>query len=161
MEPENIKIIIASPEDWQLYKQIRLESLRMEPQAFKSKYSEKADKPDQYWIDKLSDANETVLLASIDGEIVGTMKASYRKNGVTDEVIIHGGYVNSVHRRKGVGKKLLSELINKSAKRGGIKKAKLQVKGSQIKARKFYESEGFSVTSKDAENMLTMEKSLD
>lgn len=153
-----IKIHKLEPKDWELYKGIRLESLRMEPQAFNSKFSEVRAKPDEFWIEKLSDINKLYLFATIDDEIVGTMNASFNENGIRDEVTIHGSYVNVSFRRQGIARQLLTALLEEAKKRVGVKKAKLWVKGSQIKARKLYESAGFSVTGKDSENQLIMEK---
>lgn len=160
MTSQEIPIIKLGPKDWELYKGIRLESLKMEPQAFNSKFSEVQAKPDEFWIEELSDINKLYLFAIVDNEIVGTMNASFNENGIKDEVVIHGAYVNIMHRRKGIARQLLSTLLEESKKRVGIKKAKLWVKGSQIKARKLYESAGFSVTGKDMENQLIMEKFL-
>ncbi len=132
----------------------------MEPQAFNSKYAEILNKPDQYWMDELLDPDKLYLFAEVEGEIVGTMNASFNENNIKNEAVIHGAYVNITHRRKGIGQQLLTALLDEAKLHPVVKIAKLWVKGSQIKARKLYESMGFSVTGKDGENTLVMEKSL-
>ncbi len=159
-ESENIKIIKLEPKDWQIYKAIRLEALRMEPYAFNSKYQDVLTKPDSFWIDELSDESKIYLFATVSDEVVGTMNVSFNENNIKYEAVIHGAYVNISHRRKGIGKQLLTSLLEEVKKRGDVTTAKLWVKGSQIKARKFYEYMGFSVVDKDDKNTLIMEKSL-
>lgn len=160
MNELDIKIIKLEPKDWLSYKEIRLESLRLEPQAFNSTYTDSLAKPDTYWIDELTNQDKQYLFATVNDEIVGLMSITFNTGDIKSEAILHCAYVNISFRRQGIGQRLLSALLEEAKIRPGVQKAKLWVKGSQIKARKFYESLGFSVTSKDKENLLIMEKSL-
>ena len=52
----DFQIVKLAPDEWQQYKQIRLDSLLTEPQAFGSKYEDQQQRPDSYWQGRLSEA---------------------------------------------------------------------------------------------------------
>ena len=49
IDREEIEIIIATPEDWQAAREIRLESLLRDPQAFGATYAEAVDRTEAEW----------------------------------------------------------------------------------------------------------------
>lgn len=89
---------------------------------------------------KLAVDRELLLVAEIDGNVVGTVMGGY--DG-------HRGWIYAVavcpdHRRKGVGSALLRHVEEALAERGCLK-ANLQVVASNLGAVKFYETLGYSV----------------
>jgi GNAT superfamily N-acetyltransferase len=95
--------------------------------------------------DLLSEANSYILVAEIEGIIVGFVNFTTRKtilhrglSGLIDELIIAKGY-----RGKGIGKQLLSSAIEKSRQLGCCE-VEVSTEKTNIKAREFYRQCGFT-----------------
>ncbi len=93
----------------------------------------------------LSEANSYILVAEIEGIVVGFINFTTRKtilhrglSGLIDEIIIAKGY-----RGKGIGKQLLSNAIEKS-RRLGCCEVEVSTEKTNIKAREFYRQCGFT-----------------
>ncbi|MBI2011554.1 hypothetical protein HYS91_02180 [Candidatus Daviesbacteria bacterium] len=50
---DKIEIIKLNPNRWEEYKELRLQALKENPEAFGSTYEEAADKPDKEWKSRL------------------------------------------------------------------------------------------------------------
>ena len=74
-----IKIVTLAPEEWQLYKQIRLEALLNEPQAFASSFAEVMERPDSHWQERLIEMLREAMLekarALLDGDNIARFAA--------------------------------------------------------------------------------------
>jgi GNAT superfamily N-acetyltransferase len=93
----------------------------------------------------LSKANSYILVAEIEGIIVGFVNFTIRKtilhrglSGLIDELIIA-----KIYRGKGVGKQLLSSAIEKSRQLGCCE-VEISTEKTNIKAREFYRQCGFT-----------------
>lgn len=162
MIKNHITIIQLKPADWQKYKKIRLESLQEEPQAFNSKLEEMSKYPDKYWEEKLTSKDSLFAFAQREHEIVGVMNLTFGEESEPAFVaVVHGAYVNRNFRSLGVGKSLLSFLVNEVKQSNEIKVMKLWVKESQTSAIKLYTDLGFKSVSKAGEHTLIMEKHLE
>lgn len=162
MNIEDVRIVKLKPKEWKKYKNIRLEALKLEPKAFSLTYKECFMHPDQRWKEELSSNNEIYLFAESDGKIIGMAKVTFKEEGAAENTaVIHGTYINNFYRGRGVGKRLIDELLKEIEKNKDIKKIKLWVKEAQIPARRIYESMGFSFTERAGEHTLIMEKVLD
>jgi ribosomal protein S18 acetylase RimI-like enzyme len=90
----------------------------------------------------LSDENHVVLVAEVNGKVVGFLHLLF----YTD--ILHGGinshvllvFVKEEYRRKHIGKKLLDEAVKQAIKRGAIE---MHVDTTFEEAAKFYRQYGF------------------
>ncbi len=93
----------------------------------------------------LSEANSHILVAEIEGVVVGFINFTTRKtilhrglSGLIDELIVAKSY-----RGKGVGKQLLSSAIEKSRQLGCCE-VEVSTEKTNIKAREFYRQCGFT-----------------
>ena len=93
----------------------------------------------------LSEANSHILVAEIEGVVVGFLNFMTRKtilhrglSGLIDELIVAKSY-----RGKGVGKQLLSSAIEKSRQLGCCE-VEVSTEKTNIKAREFYRQCGFT-----------------
>ena len=93
----------------------------------------------------LSGANSHILVAEIEGVVVGFLNFTTRKtilhrglSGLIDEIIVAKSY-----RGKGVGKQLLSSAIEKSRQLGCCE-VEVSTEKTNIKAREFYRQCGFT-----------------
>ncbi len=64
---------------------------------------------------------------------------------VADELHINTMAVDPAHRRRGLGRRLMSHVMSEAARRGAVR-ATLEVRASNVPARQLYESLGFRVT---------------
>ena len=93
----------------------------------------------------LSEANSHILVAEIEGVVVGFVNFTTRKtilhrglSGLIDELIIAKSY-----RGKGIGKQLLLSAIKKSRQLGCCE-VEVSTEKTNIKAREFYRQYGFT-----------------
>jgi len=91
-----VQIVKLKAEEWRLYRQIRLEALRNDPQSFVPAYADTLQLPDSHWQGRLEDAREaehTWLLFAREGErMVGGIGAIRRDSG--PEVVIVAVYIS-------------------------------------------------------------------
>lgn len=144
-----INIICLPPERWREYKEIRLESLQKEPQAFGKKYEEAIKDPDEKWQQSLEKAErkETSIILFVESgnKVIGLAGAFFDINDKAKGAMIYGVYVTNEFRGKGIGKQLILQLINKIKAVPGITKVSLMVNQDEIPAIKVYEKNGFKV----------------
>ena len=146
----NIQIVTLMPEEWQLYKQIRLESLLMEPKAFSSSYAEILQKPDSYWQERLAEAQsreKSYLLFAKENERIVGMIGAYGPEG-SEVVEIVSVYVTQEKRGQGVATALMTEILEEVGKGKSFRKAVLTVNDSQTAAFALYRNFGFQIVGK-------------
>lgn len=150
-----MEIVILGPHEVSVeeYKNLRLEALLEEPQAFGSSYKDHKDLPDEKWQEWHSNyksgERDWMVFAEMNGELIG-MAGAYQtdENIKKNEANIIAVYVTKKARGNGVSKLLMNKLLN-VLKNSLIKKAKLAVNKDQTAAVKLYESFGFIITGKD------------
>lgn len=131
------------PDQWPLYKAIRLEALKTEPQAFTSKYEDGLLIPDQTWEDRL--ATSLILFAITPVGVAGMMGAYEESDDLT---CIVSAYVQPQLRGRGVGQRLLQELLKVLRPTG--KQIVLDVYPDQLAAIRVYQKAGFQFIEIDA-----------
>lgn len=133
-------------DSWHEFKNIRLEALKTEPQAFGDNYDFLLKKDDIYWQKNLNNkwqvwygVYDTDLLVGI-----GSIKFA---RAIKFNHIAHlsGIFVKNDWRGKGIGKLLFKTRIDQAFERSGIVKLKLIVNKSQINAIGLYQSFGFQI----------------
>lgn len=127
-------------EEWEKYKEIRLEALKNDAIAFGSSYEEEINRPESHW------RNRTVgaVYAFLNKKIVGLMAYKDEDRLKTKHKSgIYSVYVRPAYRGKGVGKMLLEETLRLIRENKEIIKVNLTVNPLQIHAVKLYESFGF------------------
>lgn len=156
-----MKITIRKPraDEWQGYKDLRLESLRDFPQGFSSSYDEAILKPDEEWqYDLISSQEEkdSVMLCAYDGnEMIGCV-GSYWKNKSKTRHVANVGlmYVKKSHQGKGVGNLLLNELLKLLTGMNRFRKIKLEVIQGNLPAYNLYRKAGFVDTGINHDELL-------
>ena len=110
------------------------EMLKIEKKAFVSHWSK------QSFIDEFGAENGHYIAAVDNGKIIGYSGFRY----VLDEGHITTLAVQKKSRKKGIGTKLIAQLIE-DAKKHGLKKLFLEVRQSNVPAQKIYKKLGFKV----------------
>ncbi len=132
---------------WLEYKELRLESLITDPQAFGASYQEAASRSDRYWQARLeavihSDQN-WLLFAEKASSLIGMVGAAVRDS--TADII--SLYVREHSRGRGISKMLMMKLLSDFADSGAVKAARLTVNKDQISALTLYRTLGFETIS--------------
>ena len=110
-ENNSVEIVTVSPELWEVYRDIRLDALQCEPQAFGSSYSKEKSFTKEKWMERI--ANRYNSIAIENGKAIGTMGA-YISNEAEGKVAnIVGVYVLSTSRGRGLGTKLFDFVLAK------------------------------------------------
>lgn len=134
-----------SPQEWPLYRALRLEALKTEPHAFAAGYESNAARPDEYWQGRLQDAQadpRRTLLFAFDGEeAIGMVGAYPNEEGETEVIAM---FVRREARGRGVGRLLMSTVLEEL---GGS--AILDVREAQTSAVALYRACGFEVERED------------
>lgn len=148
---EEIKIVMLNPNDWELYKDIRLKSLQNEPQAYLSSYARSSTELDEKWRERLELAQEGkrqwLSFVKAGEEIVG-MAGAWITEEESETAEIISVYLAQKYRGQGIGKRLMEHLISTIKQNSDIKRLTLEVNSTQPSAVKLYESCGFRVTGK-------------
>jgi len=127
-----------SPEDWQLYRRVRLAALEEAPYAYGSSYAREVDIPERRWRQGLKDRAR--FIAEVDGVVAGTVSGgageSSRAAGMT------AMWVDPRFRRGGVGDLLVKTLLE-WARSAGFGEMFLWVTDGNTGAERLYERNGF------------------
>lgn len=150
-QKEGFNIIKLDLSQWQDYKNIRLDALKSDPQAFLSSYKREAGWLDEKWMSRLQETfkpGSWLLFAKIpSGELIG-MVGGYRDSNdlVNHSAQVWGVYVKQQYRGKGVAKALMKEILEEFSLVDDIETAILEVNTDQKSAKKLYETFGFAVS---------------
>jgi len=140
MSPTPIHIRQLTPADAESFRELRLEGLRLNPEAFGSTYDFEKDQPlDRYtgWL-----TNSTVFGAYQNSQLIGT--ASFTQlSGQKDshKGLLRAMYVRTTHRRSGAGRLLVEAIIQ--AARQKVEQLQLSVVSTNQPALRLYQSLGF------------------
>ncbi len=148
--------IIIKPipvERWKEYRELRLEALKDEPQAFSSSYSDAFNKDDEEWKRQLQnylEEKESIMLfAEREGETVGMLGVFWEEREKTRHICnLFGFYVQKEYRNKGIGKSLIKEIIKKLRLKKQFEKVKLNVVSDNEGALVLYKKFGFEIVGK-------------
>ena len=152
-EKPPIQIVELSPDEWQLFRNLKIRSLEKEPVAFedpeegREKYLQRSESE---WRDILSGkmsggrAGESMQVFAKSGqEVVGMASAIIPAARQEKTATVQHMYVDGSYRGQSIGRQLLLNLVEKLKSRDDLKKIELQVVVSQIPAIELYKSLGF------------------
>jgi len=142
--PDDIAIVTLPPERWEEYRDLRLAALRAKPIAFSEPYDRAAARTPEEWRRRLIDSTYWVMFAERGDTLVGLAAA----NVIPDEptaIHIVSVYVDASVRRHGVGRRILSSLIQRVAASSTAVTLRLGVLNTNTAAIALYASLGFAV----------------
>ncbi|MBO1514404.1 GNAT family N-acetyltransferase [Metabacillus bambusae] len=142
----NIRTLNES--DAQLYQNLRLNALKINPEAFGSTYEREVRFSIETIVERLKPTKDKFVLGAFDdsGSLVGMVTFIRENNLKTDHKgNVFGMYVAPKSRGQGLGKALMLELIRKASNCDGLEQINLAVVSDNDSAKKLYESVGFEV----------------
>jgi RimJ/RimL family protein N-acetyltransferase len=145
------------PDDWQQYKALRLEAVRLHPEAFSALYADQLAKTDADWQMRVlgcaTAPDNVILVADNQCQLVGMM-GLYRETDKRSHVaIIWGVYVQADYRRQPLGCQLMQETLAWARRMDGVRKVRLEVHAINTPAHKLYLRNGFKETGRLREEM--------
>jgi ribosomal protein S18 acetylase RimI-like enzyme len=159
---EGITVVVLGPRDWRDLRAIRLEALQSEPAAYSSTYEETLARPDEHWQQRLANDRSVHLLARAQSRPIGMVGGYLGSDEGDDSVaVVFGMYVTSERRGRGIGRLLLTSLIDRLSEFPQITTIRLGVTETQDPARGLYESVGFQVIGKTEEGIVVNDRQYD
>ena len=136
----SIELRRLSPADAPLFREIRLEGLRLEPDAFTSTFESESAQPLSYFADRL--AGSAVFGAFRGAELVG-VAGFFRQQGVkhAHKGTLWGMYVRADARQEGIGGMLVQRVLDHA--RTEVEQIQLVVISENHAARRLYARLGF------------------
>lgn len=140
MEAERLLIRQISTDEIDVFRRIRLESLRLEPASFASRLEDWANLPEEDWRQRLHDP---VFVAFSGGEPVGIMGLlRQRPAKMVHRATLVMVYLRACFRGTGSAEDLLGAVVD-FAREGGILQLELGVSAENSAALRFYCHHGF------------------
>ena len=142
MDKSQIQIRRLAPSEGAAYREIRLEALRLNAEAFGSTFEVESVRPLEHFSERV--AGCPVFGAFRDAEIVG-MAGFLRREGIKDahKGYLWGMYVRAGARNAGIGRKLAEAVIEYA--RRHVEVLQLDVVSENEAARRLYAGLGFVV----------------
>ena len=141
MQADDIRVRRLLPEDAARYREIRLEGLRVSPEAFGNTFEVENARPIELFADRIRDSE---TMGAFEGaEILGV--AGLRANQGPKEShkgTLVGMYVRPQARNRGVGRRLV-EAVMEVARTRGVELLQLAVVSDNEPARRLYARLGF------------------
>jgi GNAT superfamily N-acetyltransferase len=147
-----IEVRALTPDDWELWRGLRLAALAEAPSAFGSRLADwqgEGDREDR-WRGRLAIAGSHNILAMLDGEPVGM--ASGVPGGTADSVELISMWVAPRARGRGVGD-VLMQAIEQWGSRNGARVLRLNVAIGNPGADRLYRRNGLAYTGEDGPPM--------
>ncbi len=136
----NIQIRKLTRSDWKIFKEIRLQMLKEEPQAFARTYEEMVNISDDEWMEKTENDKAGIFAVWVNGKLAGANGYFYPENSIVE---IWGMFIRKEFRGIGLGKKLMQEIENEIRKDKNVKLIRIEVTTTQIPAWELYKKLGF------------------
>jgi RimJ/RimL family protein N-acetyltransferase len=136
----NLQIRRLEPSDAALFREIRLEGLRISPEAFGSTF-EKEDAEPLSWFETVL-GRTAIFGAFLDGTLAGVAAyAAQERSKQAHKATLWGMYVRNTARNSGLGKKLVAAVLDHARER--VEMVQLTVVSENDDARRLYSASGF------------------
>ncbi len=150
-EPDGLPVDAASPsvlrvgpQDWRVYRDVRIASLIDSPRAFRATYAEASDRTKEQWRGRLGPDFPT-WVALEGGRPLGTITLSREPDQAPGEGLLIGMWVASAARGAGVADALVVAALE-HARELGWRRVLLDVAHENHRAEAFYRRFGFAPT---------------
>ncbi|MBM7661060.1 ribosomal protein S18 acetylase RimI-like enzyme [Bacillus mesophilus] len=141
-----MEIKLLTPKDADIYRDIRLEALKANPEAFSSSYEEEKEYPLESFENRLKFNHFYTFGAFDESQLVGVVTLILEtKNKTKHRANIVAMYVYPDRRKSGIGRMLMNEAINKAKEIKEVEQVYLSVTSGNEPAKKLYNSLGFKV----------------
>src|SRR5258708_38454612 len=134
----DVRVRRLEPDEWDLFRRLRLAALTEAPYAFGSIYASESGFGEEWWRQRLVD--RTRFVAEVDGEPAGIVSGG--ESGLEGMAAVTTMWVDPNFRRQGVGDLLVKSVLD-WARSTGYSRIVLWVTEGNEQAEKLYERNGF------------------
>ncbi|WP_246941959.1 GNAT family N-acetyltransferase [Bacillus pinisoli] len=139
-----MEIKILEPTDAVIYREIRLEALKANPEAFSSSYEEEKESTLESFENRLKFGHFFTFGAFVENNLVGVVTLIVEtKTKTKHRANIVAMYVYPENRKSGIGRKLMTEAILKAKEIKVVEQIYLTVTSGNEPAKNLYNSLGF------------------
>ncbi|BBH24315.1 N-acetyltransferase [Paenibacillus baekrokdamisoli] len=133
--------------DAEIYREIRLDSLKESPESFLTTYEIERTKPIEQTQQNLKVTDSRFTLgAFINNDLIGIVTFVQESNVKSNHKgNVYAMYVSPNYRGQGIGKALMIELVKRAKEFSGLEQINLTVISVNTMAKSLYESIGFKV----------------
>lgn len=134
--------------DSEMYQELRLIALEKSPEAFGSSYEKEKNYALETIKQKIISTKTKYTLGAFNNEdvLIGISVFNRDNNAkMRHKAYITGLYVSTTSRGQGIGKSLLTEMINIAKNLNGVEQINLTVVSTNLIAKKLYTNLGFKV----------------
>lgn len=142
--PPGRSVVQVAPQDWRVYRDVRISSLVDSPRAFWATYTEASDRSEEQWRARLGPGFPT-WLALEGGRPLGTVALWRAPDQPPGEGLLIGMWVASVARGTGTADALVHAALD-HARGLGWRRVLLDVAHENSRAGRFYRRLGFTPT---------------
>lgn len=135
----DVRVRLLGPDDWQVYREVRLRMLQDSPEAFASRYEQAVRRDEGAWREVLTACDHH--LAEVDGQPVGAAGLVLHQQ----EANLIGMWVAPEARGSVAGEQLVEAVCARAADLGH-RRVLLDVVEGNDRARRFYQRCGFAFT---------------
>jgi len=136
-----VQIVLATSEDWERVRDVRVRALEEAPFAFGSRLEEEQDRPESVWRESLERQAAATFLAIRSHETVGLVRTFVEPEDVTSAKLV-SMWVAPHARGQGVGRQLVAVVVQ-WAQDHDATSVQLWVTETNVAARRLYGSCGF------------------
>lgn len=138
----NYKIRLLKEQDWQLWKDIRLEALKNHPESFSGSYEEESQWSQQKFEQALKQSD--IFGAFADQKLVGiACFFIHPREKMKHRGVLHGMYIKPAFRGTGIAEKLVKKIINHASEY--VLQLHCTVVTENDNATHFYKNRGFQI----------------
>jgi GNAT superfamily N-acetyltransferase len=134
----DVRVRRLDPDEWDLFRRLRLAALTEAPYAFGSTYASESGFGEEWWRQRL--VERTRFVAEVDGEAAGIVSGG--ESGLEGMAAVTTMWVDPNFRRQGVGELLVKSVLE-WARSTGYSGVVLWVTEGNEQAEKLYERNGF------------------
>ncbi|WKA53312.1 GNAT family N-acetyltransferase [Planococcus shixiaomingii] len=157
-----MEIRILTADDASAYYALRIEALRLAPDAFSTRLEDALNRPIEKTKENLSLEYAVTFGAYIDEKLVGNVTLSRNTSpNMNHRASVYAVYVTPEARGMGTARRLMEELIAYAESWSGLEKLDLMVASHNEPAKKLYNALGFEKYGVDVKAMKTKEKYID
>lgn len=136
-----VEIVLATSEDWERVRDVRIRALADAPSAYGSRLEEEQDQPESSWRARLEQQAAATFLAIDSHETVGLVRTFVTPEDVTTADLV-SMWVAPHARGQGVGRQLVAAVVE-WVRHHDATSVQLWVTETNAAARRLYESCGF------------------
>lgn len=133
------------PNDWSVYKAIRLEALQKEPMFFGSSYERESAEADEQWKNYVSNPIMAFWGLYLGDNCIGLTGISEYWNQ-PDSLVLRGSYIQKEHRQKGLSSLFYQARLQWAAKQQGFKRIIVSHRASNEASKASNQKFGFKYT---------------